>query len=162
MHQEIEKKNNHMFNKNHLKKMLNQFDFILIDKRLSLVKSARELGGGMQVLMRKRKFPFPVKVNNLSCKELITSLSTPISSSTHFLLSGGKEFSLECTNTDMPTKDAVKNVLYSLFRAITLILHGQETSNKHNRILHIELKTENSVPIPIFENGELDQIEEIK
>jgi len=34
-------------NKNTLKKSLNEFDLILVDQRLSLMKVAKELGGGM-------------------------------------------------------------------------------------------------------------------
>ena len=106
LHEEIEKNNNNFFNKNLLKKQLNSYDFILIDQRLNLVKAAKDLGGGMQILMRKRRFPFPVKLEGLSPKQLISSLSTPITSSAHLLLSGGKEFHLECATTAMPTHHA--------------------------------------------------------
>lgn len=56
-------------NKNKLKQSLNEFDVILIDSRINLAKAAKELGGGAAVLMRKRKFPFPVKLSGLNYSE---------------------------------------------------------------------------------------------
>ena len=49
-----------------MKQALNDFDSILIDSRINLAKAAKELGGGQSVLMRKRKFPFPVKLHGLN------------------------------------------------------------------------------------------------
>jgi hypothetical protein len=50
-------------NKNQLKSALNSYDVILIDSRINLQKAAKILGGGINVFMRKRKFPFPVKLH---------------------------------------------------------------------------------------------------
>ena len=48
---------------NLLKKYLNQFDLILLDDRLSLLRVAKELGSS-ETLLRKRHFPMPVQISN--------------------------------------------------------------------------------------------------
>jgi hypothetical protein len=63
--------------------------------------------------MRKKKFPFPVKIpaKDYSSKQFIDSIREPILSSSHLLLSGGKEFTMECATTSMNVKESVKNVM---------------------------------------------------
>ena len=113
--------------KNVLKKYLNGFDFILIDARINIVKAAKELGGGMHVLMRKRQFPFPVKLSgqNIGQTDIIKNIQSLIVDSAHLLVSGGKDFTLACASTDaLTTKESVKNIMQSLFKAVSIILHA--------------------------------------
>ena len=77
----------------------------------------------MQTLMRKKKFPFPVKIHGSS---MIKNLKNAIKG-THFLLGGGKEFTALCSKTESLTiKDTVKNVMQSVLKMVCLILFAQE------------------------------------
>lgn len=114
--------------KKNLKKFLQDFDLVLIDQRINLLKAAKELGGGMHLVMRKRKFPFPVKLSGkeFGVRDVEKSIEQTIESSSYMLLGGGKEFSFPIARTeDLSIKDGVKNVMQGLLRAVSLIVFAQ-------------------------------------
>ena len=136
------------YNKNKLKHALNEYDLLLMDSRLNIQKAAKQLGGGMQTLMRKKKFPFPVKIHG---SNMIKNLKNVIQG-THFLLGGGKEFTCLCATTESLTiKDSVKNVMQTALKMVCLILFAQEKQQKHNFVEEINLQTTKSICLPIFE-----------
>lgn len=92
-------------NKNLLKHRLNEFDLLLIDARINIAKAAKELGTGVQGLVRKRLFPFPVKLAGESSGAMTQSLLVErirktVENSTHLLLQGGKVFTLALAKTE--------------------------------------------------------------
>lgn len=101
-------------NKNEIKKALNDFDLILIDSRVSVQKAAKELGVGMNILMRKKLFPFPVKIHgaNYTAKKIADNIKEACEGCTHALIGGGKEFSFKIAKTEsLDVKESVKNVI---------------------------------------------------
>ena len=58
-------------NKNMLKQSIDEFDLILIDARINLQKASKELGMGMKIFQRKKKFPFPVKISGTNNGKLL-------------------------------------------------------------------------------------------
>jgi hypothetical protein len=131
-----------------LKGALNEYDLLLIDSRLNIQRAAKDLGGGMQILMRKKKFPFPVKIHG---SNFIKNIKESIKGS-HFLLGGGKDFTCQCARTEsLSVKDSVKNVMQSVFKIVCLVLFAQERNLKHNFIEEISLQTTKSICLPIYE-----------
>ena len=83
-------------------------------------RCAKELGGGMQVLMRKRKFAFPVKISG---EKFIDNIKDAILDCSHVLIGGSKEFMLPVSSTkSLSTKEGVKNVLHCLLKLVSIAL----------------------------------------
>ena len=149
--------------KKNLKKFLNDFDLLLIDQRINLVRAAKELGGGMHLVMRKRKFPFPVKLSGpeWAPKDVEASVEQTIASSTYMLLGGGKEFTFPIARTeDLSVKEGVKNVMQGLLRAASLIVfaqNGKKEANKYNSVAKVTLQTTKSIPVSIYRSEEEDE-----
>ena len=123
-----------------------------MDQRLNIQKVAKELGVGMQILTRKKKFPFPIKLHgeNFTSKNLADNIRELILESTHGLIGGGKEFSLIVSKTEsLEIKHSVKNVIQCLLKFVCIIIYG--CSIKHNNILEVSLQTSKSIAIPIYE-----------
>lgn len=101
----------------------------MIDDRLSLVIVAKELGGSTCCL-RKRLFPFPVKISR-SDKSVVKQIIKEMFLTVGLILTGGKEFIVRCARTEsMSAKDSVKNIINCAFNAICLILYACKV--KHN------------------------------
>ena len=101
-------------NKQELKRVLKDFDLILVDSGLNLIKSAKELGGGVSGFLKKKKVPFPVKISgqNYSVGEIEKNIKEAIEQCTHCLVSGGKEFLIQISKTEsLATKESVKNII---------------------------------------------------
>jgi hypothetical protein len=81
-------------NKNKTKGALNDFDIILFDQRINIQKAAKELGVGMQILCRKKKFPFPIKIHgeNYTGKKIAGNIHAAVKDCTHALIGGGSDF----------------------------------------------------------------------
>lgn len=128
-------------NKNEIKRALNDYDLILIDSRVSIQKAAKELGVGMNILMRKKQFPFPVKIHgqNYSAKKISDNIKEATVRCTHALIGGGKEFSFKIAKTESDIKESVKNVIHGLFKCVCIILYAQEKTTLHNHISLISL-----------------------
>ena len=137
---------------------------ILVDQRINLIKAAKELGGGMQVFMRKRRVPFPVKVSgqDFTQKQLESSIKHSVEECTHLLISGGREFTFGCSKTEsFSTKEGVKNTLHAIYQSICILIFCQNTNqqeNKHNRVETITLSTSKSIPISIYAEEAAEEI----
>ena len=100
----------------------------MIDSRINLAKAAKELGGGHSILMRKKKFPFPVKLHglNYSNKTILENVSEAVKGS-HVLLGGGKEFCCQAATTEsLSVKDSVKNVVRAVLGLVCIVIFAQE------------------------------------
>ena len=114
----------------------------------------------MQVLMRKTKFAFPVKIHgeNFTDKKLAEAIQEATESCCHFLIGGGKEFMLPIAMTEsFPIKDSVKNVLHGLLAAVSIIIFSQEAH--HNCVEEVSLETTKSIALPIFSKEDLEEDE---
>jgi hypothetical protein len=106
-----------------IKHCIDEYDLILIDARINIQKACKELGSGMKIFQRKRKFPFPVNLSGTNNKLLKSSdlkhnIECLIENSSHLLIQGGKDFTYPCSlisEESLSTKEAVKNVMQSIF-----------------------------------------------
>ena len=124
-----------------------------------MTKAAKQLGGGSKVLMRKTKFPFPVKLSgaNYTPKQMLDNVREAILG-THLLLGGGKDFIIQCSTTEsLSIKESVKNVMQSVLRLVCIVIFAQEKSNKHNYIEEISLQTTKSVALSVFEQDKEEE-----
>ena len=140
-------------NKNSVKRYLAHFDYIFVDSKLNLLKLAKELGIGVKDFMRKKKFPFPVKLSGaeLTPAKAVQNVEESLNGKTHFLLEGGKRFVVECGRTESLTvKENVQNCIRLLLKVVSLIIYSQETHQKHNFVRSVHLETSKSIPIPIY------------
>lgn len=132
-----------------MKKLLNLYDLVLIDDKIPLLKGAKELGGP-DAILRKRQFPFPIKIHGESSSTLQATFADVFATS-HFLLTGGQDFIIKAAKTEsMSEKQAVKNVMHGVYRALTLIFMSQRKV-KHNNVKEITLSTTKSIGLTIFE-----------
>jgi len=117
--------------------------------------------------MRKRKVPFPVRVNgqNFTPADFEKKINEAIEGCTHMLVSGGKDFSFGVSKTEsLSVKEGVKNVINACVKAVSLIFFCQNNQeiNKHNAIESVTLQTSKSIPIAIFENHLQEEEQESK
>lgn len=124
-----------------------------------MIKAAKELGGGMQVLFRKKKVPWPIKVHGDQFTELQfeQSVKTGITKCSHALVTGGSEFILSVGKTESLRADQnIDNIVSGLHQFACIVIWCIATSNelnKHNRIQSVSLSTTKSIALPIFEQG---------
>ena len=115
------------------------------------------------MLMRKRKFPFPVKLQGLNYtdRQILENVSEAIKGS-HLLLGGGKDFCCQCSTTvSLSTKDSVKNVLHTILKLVCIVIFAQEKHTKHNFIEEISLQTTKSIGISVYEKEQEGQDDEL-
>ena len=68
-------------------KYLNKYDLILLDERVNLGKAMKDLGGAA-TLLRKKHFPFPIKITGVDAATVKASLNE-IYSTVGMLMGGG-------------------------------------------------------------------------
>lgn len=145
------------FNKNKLKQKLNDFDLVLVDQRINLMKASKELGGAVNLFMRKKKTPWPLKVagDKFTTLQFEESVKQAINGCTHALVSEGQEFTISIGKTEsMTTKMTVKNAIQALFKFVCLVIWTINSSNevnKHNTVVSVSLSSSKSINLPIYE-----------
>jgi hypothetical protein len=83
-------------------------------------------------ILKKRNFAFPVKLRG-DAQQVKERLQSCLETSV-LVLQGGHYFELRVAKTEsMKTKDATKNVIHALIRAVSLIIYAQ-AQTKHNRV----------------------------
>lgn len=68
----------------------------------------------MQILCRKKKFPFPIKLHgeNITGKKIAGNIHAAVKDCTHALIGGGHEFQVAVSKTEsIDIKGSVKNIL---------------------------------------------------
>jgi len=81
----------------------------------------------MPILMRKKKFLFPVKIHGegISTRRIEENIREIVENGTHALIGGGKEFIIPVAKTEsFEVKQSVKNVMQGLLKAVCIILYA--------------------------------------
>ena len=107
-------------------------------------------------MFKRRSFAFPVKLKGDAAQvraRLQQCLETSV-----LVIQGGHDFEIRVAKTEsMSTKEATKNVMHGLVKAVSLIIYAQ-AQTKHNRLQEAYLSTTKSNPLVIFENKKNDLI----
>jgi hypothetical protein len=123
---------------------LKDFDVVMYDESIS----RSTLSKGASALFKRRSFAFPVKLKGEASQ--VQARIQGCLESTLLVIQSGHDFEVRVAKTEsMSIKEATKNVMHAVIKAVSLIIYAQQMT-KHNRVNDVFLSTTKSLPLPIY------------